>query len=152
MKNQLGHLKRVFILLAHGFEEGPLIYCVNQLRQTGIPVQLVSLTEELVSSKHGVSVKGDMLLSELDSAVPKEGLLLFPGGEHATASLLTDPRTHHLIKTINSNNGYMVAMETAVPMLNEFDIPESFACRFIQKCKNQDIIQFSSQLIQQFSN
>lgn len=152
MESNLRHLKNVFILLANGFEEGPLIYCVDKLRSAGFHVKLVSLSKRLVNSKHGVYIKGDITLSELKSSNTDNDLVIIPGGTESTASLLTDPRTHLLFSMINQNKGYMAAMDTAVPILNEFDIPETFSCRFISKYPTQDILQFSSELIQKFSD
>lgn len=137
----LNQLKNVCILLAPGFEEGSAIYCVEKLRAFGLSVSLVSLSSGLVNSKHGVSIKPDYLIDEMDQCQ----LVLIPGGTNSTASLMTDPRTHLFLE---KQNGFLAAMETAVPLLKQFNIPTLFPSRFITKCPKQALNQFTTELIE----
>lgn len=147
-KNKLNSVKNILVLLAPGFEEGSAIYCVDQLRERGLPVSLVSLSNELVHSNHGVFIKPDLTLDEASEMEDKLGLVIIPGGSSSTTSLMTDPRIHRLLNNLKRQSGFMAAMETAVPILHQFKLPDSFSPRFICKEAQLDLNEFTNQLIQ----
>lgn len=80
------YMKGVYVFLADGFEDIEALGTVDVLRRGGVPVQMVSITDEpMVVSSHRVMVGVDMTFDEfLDSAGNgrpcPEDVMIFPGG------------------------------------------------------------------------
>ncbi len=70
----------VYIFLADGFEEIEALSPVDFLRRSGVDVKTVSLNSDLfVKGSHGITVKADILLSDVSLDKNLEGIIL-PGG------------------------------------------------------------------------
>lgn len=86
-------MKGVYIFLADGFEDVEALGTTDVLRRGGVPVQLISISDEpMVVSSHRVVVGVDMTFDEwLDSAqggTPgPEDVLIFPGGMPGSKNL-----------------------------------------------------------------
>ena len=71
-------MAEVYILLAEGFEEIEALCPADLLRRGGMQVKLVAVQDELlVKGARQISVKADILLSEIQHA---PDLLVLPGG------------------------------------------------------------------------
>ena len=69
----------VYVFLAEGFEEIEALATVDILRRCEIPVQTVSISENLlVTGTHGISVKADILKENLRE--DEADALVLPGG------------------------------------------------------------------------
>lgn len=116
---------RVYILVAPGFEEAAVIYCLTQLRQAGLPVSLVGLMAGQIAGWHGLSICPDLTLDEVDAHEPMK-LAVIPGGQQCATALLTDPRVHRLLHTLIAQEGRVGVMDTAIPVITQFGLlPES---------------------------
>ena len=74
------------IFLADGFEEIEGLMVVDLLRRVGIKVDMVSISEAMaVSGSHGISVKADLLMKDIDFDAYE--LLVLPGGMPGTINL-----------------------------------------------------------------
>lgn len=104
--------KRVFVVVAPGFEDIPTIYCLSKLREAGLAVALVSNVAGLVSSEHGVAIRADMLLSDLILNPPPR-LVIIPGGEISAKALVTDPRFHKLLEVTLASTGIVAILGSA---------------------------------------
>ena len=70
-----------YVFLAPGFEEIEALTTVDVLRRAGMPVQMVSLTEDnIVPSAHGVEVASDLNSGDLDFDDLDVEWLICPGG------------------------------------------------------------------------
>lgn len=137
---------RVFVLLAPGFEEGPAIYCLDRMREKGLPVSLVSLSAGLVNGLHGVAVRPDYTLDQLLPGTPCR-LVIVPGGRQCVASLIADPRVHQLFDATLENEGFLAAMDSAEPLLAQIGISTTiFPSRFVSQ-QNMGVDEFSTRLI-----
>lgn len=77
---------RVCVFLAEGFEEIEGLTAVDILRRAGVETQTVSITEELmVTGSHGIPVKADMCLKDVD--FENTEVLVLPGGMPGTRHL-----------------------------------------------------------------
>ena len=62
----------IYVFLATGFEDIEAIAPVDIIRRAGLEVQTVSITgEHIVTSAHGVGIKADLLLSDVDFSAAK---------------------------------------------------------------------------------
>ncbi len=75
----------VYVFLAEGFEELEALAPVDVLRRAGVEVKTVGVTGKTVSGSHGISVKSDILIDE----VQFDGLngIILPGGMPGTVNL-----------------------------------------------------------------
>lgn len=112
----------VCILLADGFEEAEAVVPADLLRRAGIDVALTSLQGELVTSSHGIAVKADRTLSQID---PVEVELVFlPGGLGGVRGLAEDPRAAELVRAVARRGGYVSAICAAPTLLAAFGLLE----------------------------
>ena len=69
----------IYVFLATGFEDIEALAPVDIMRRAGLPVETVSITgTEIVESAHGVGIKADRLLAEVDFS--KADMIVLPGG------------------------------------------------------------------------
>lgn len=72
-------MKESYVFLAEGFEDIEAITVIDLLRRAEIPVSTVSITDKYeVVSTHGITMKADKLISEID--VANASWLILPGG------------------------------------------------------------------------
>lgn len=87
------YMKGVYVFLADGFEDIEALGTVDVLRRGGVPVQMVSITDEpMVVSSHRVMVGVDMTFDEwldrADNGRPgPEDVMIFPGGMPGSKNL-----------------------------------------------------------------
>ncbi len=79
-------MAKVYQLMANGFEDIEALAPVDILRRGGVEVVMVSVTgEEWVESAHGVKVKADAMIENLNLA--DADLLMIPGGMPGASNL-----------------------------------------------------------------
>jgi len=77
---------KVCVFFGTGYEEIEALTVVDLLRRAGIAVETVSITgEESVESSHGISVKMDKLLADVD--FNEVDMIVLPGGMPGTKNL-----------------------------------------------------------------
>lgn len=102
------YMKGVYVFLADGFEDIEALGTVDVLRRGGVPVQMVSITDEpMVVSSHRVMVGVDMTFDEfLDCAghgrPSPEDVMIFPGGMPGSKHLAA---CHDLIELMKEHYG-----------------------------------------------
>jgi 4-methyl-5(b-hydroxyethyl)-thiazole monophosphate biosynthesis len=105
----------VYMLLADGFEEIETIAPLDILRRADIDVSTVSLTDDLlVQGGHGIIVKADMTLAQVDYATLE--MLVLPGGGGGVPVIAKTPDAMDLIKRV-CEDGKMLAAICAAPSL-----------------------------------
>lgn len=105
----------VYLHLAKGFEEIEAITIADILRRGGVPVQLVSMEEELeIVGAHNITVKADLLFGQADYESCE--MMIFPGGMAGTTNLLNH---RELMETMVrfASTGKPVAAICAAPMI-----------------------------------
>ena len=106
---------KVFVLLAHGFEEIDVSAVTRILRGSGLSVSVVGLTAGPVRGAYGLSLVTDCALSEVDTELPQAAIL--PGGIQATRRFSAEPRVHTLLRQVAEERGYVMAIDTARAVL-----------------------------------
>lgn len=105
----------VAILLGNGFEESEAIVPADLLRRAGVEVVLTALEGMEVKSSHGITVKADAVLSEIDS--DKLDLLFLPGGLGGVEAIQGCPAALELVRAVYDKGKYLAAICAAPTIL-----------------------------------
>jgi putative intracellular protease/amidase len=111
---------QVIILIAPHFDEGTAVACLSELRRQGISVLLMGVTSGLIGSECGLTLRPDTSLLAGDRLVSsRKQALVIAGGAACAAAILTDPRSHELIRQILQTDGYVAALSGAEELVQE---------------------------------
>ena len=111
----------VYVLLGEGFEEIEAITPIDLLRRVDVDVKSVSLTSDLmVQGGHGISVKADITLEQVDFADLE--MLILPGGLGGVAAIIETPAAIDLILKVWSAKKKLAAICAAPKILAQLDI------------------------------
>ena len=119
----------VYILLGDGFEEIEAIVPLDLLRRADIGVATVSLTDDLlVRGGHGVAVKADITLEQVDFETLE--MLVLPGGGGGVDSIANTPAAMDLIKRTWDKGKKLAAICAAPSLLASLNILDGkqFVC------------------------
>ena len=86
-----------YLFLAEGFEVTEALTTLDVMRRAKLSVQTVGVTGEYVTSSHGVTVKSDIVLSDI-SPDDMEGVIL-PGGMPGTLNLERSEKVSACVKS-----------------------------------------------------
>ena len=139
-------MKKVYVLLANGFEVIEALAPVDIMTRAGIEVVTLSLNDDLeVSSSHNILVKADRLLSSEDYT-DGDGIV-FPGGYPGYENLLKSEKAMALAKYY-LENGKLVGAICGAPsslgrkgLLDGRDVTLHFGCYDLlvgKKCNIHD--------------
>jgi 4-methyl-5(b-hydroxyethyl)-thiazole monophosphate biosynthesis len=108
----------VYIFLADGFEEIEALAVADILRRTGIEVKLVGLEHEMIKGAHGITVKSDILGSDISKNKLENKLecIVLPGGIEGTKNLGLSSIVEETIRFCFDNN-LLVAAICAAPTI-----------------------------------
>ncbi len=112
----------VCVLLGPGFEEAEAVVPVDLLRRGGVEVALVSLEGDIVPSSHGIPVKADMTLSQVEADTVE--LVFLPGGLGGVKALGADPRAAQLVHHVLNRGGYAAAICAGPTLLASWGLLE----------------------------
>lgn len=102
-------MKKVYVLLAEGFELIEALTPVDVLRRCGTDVKTVSISEDsFVTSAQKVTVKSDLLLNE--SNLHDGDMLILPGGYPGYENLGKDSNVGELVKFYAKEGKYIGAI------------------------------------------
>jgi len=108
-------MKKVFILLAAGFEETEAVATIDVLLRGEIDVTSVSITGNmLVVGAHGIVVKADVLFDKADFSLGD--MLILPGGMPGASNLNAHPGAKSILKQYAAD-GKKVAAICAAPLV-----------------------------------
>ncbi len=104
----------VYVLLADGFEEIEAMAPVDFFRRANVPIKTVSLTGTAVVGAHGIEVKADVSLNNVDFSDAETVVL--PGGMPGTTHLDECPQMTEILSTVYDRGGVLAAI-CAAPMV-----------------------------------
>lgn len=117
----------VCILLGSGFEESEALVPADLLRRAGVDVALTALQGQEVTGGHGITVKADL---ELDQMNPNQVEMIFlPGGLGGVTAISTCPKALELVRTVHSQGRYVAAICAAPTILATLGLLEG--CRAV---------------------
>ena len=105
----------VFVMLANGFEEVEAVSPVDVLRRAGVPVKTVAVenpSDYLVEGAHGIKVKADELLSNID--LTDIDAIVLPGGMPGTKNLDANDEVRAALSSC-ADNGKLICAICAAP-------------------------------------
>lgn len=138
---------KVVILLAHGFREGPIVTCLEQMRAASLAVSVVGLTAGLIMGKHGLAIQPDYSLSEWQRQTrmdPPPTLVIFPGGRSSATALCSDPRVLRLVRATQREGGFVATLAADAHPL------ETIIKRFTETSSSHSFLQRGNQTPQHF--
>lgn len=106
-------MKRVLLFLAENFEEIEALTVVDVLRRAGVQCDMCSLKDEYVKGSHGIEVKSDITLDDIDARAYEAVVL--PGGP-GTDNLKNNVRVLQLVKDFYMS-GRLTAAICAAPVV-----------------------------------
>jgi putative intracellular protease/amidase len=136
---------RTIIIIASGFEEESTVICLKRFRSAGLNVKLVGLTARPVIGAHGLVVRPDCSLEELDGDRVLE-LMIVPGNEKSAEVLLADPRFHRLFRVTVANLGHIGIMRSAETAFGRAGLTEILSTPRCLRQGNMDVNTFSRKL------
>lgn len=107
----------VYVFLADGFEEVEAIEPIDIMRRAGIEVRTVSLGDAPVTGSHGIIVKADIVIDEVN----KDDIeaIMLPGGGRGHENLDASGSVHALISYAAANGLYICAICAAPSILGK---------------------------------
>lgn len=105
----------VCILLGTGFEESEALVPADLLRRAGADVALTSLQGQEVTGGHGITVKADLSLDQLDPTQVE--MVFLPGGLGGVNAISACPKALELVRTVHSQGRYVAAICAAPTIL-----------------------------------
>ena len=110
----------VYILLAPGFEEMEALVPADLLRRAGVEVALVSLEGDFVPGGHGITVKADCALADVEP--DRAEMIVLPGGGVGVANLGEDPRVEALVKRAADEHKWLAVICAAPSLLSRWGL------------------------------
>lgn len=108
--------KKIFVILADGFEEIEAMAPVDILRRLGFDVCLVGLSDKMVKGAHNITVQADLTLETADFNTADA--IVLPGGMPGATNLRNSSTLiTHLVNAANA--GKVVAAICAAPIVLE---------------------------------
>jgi len=142
-------MRNSVIFLANGFEEIEALTVVDVLRRANIKCDICSIEKVEVTGAHGITVKTDLLISDL--IAENYGCLILPGGMPGAKNLKENNKIIDLIKSFNKTGKLVAAICAAPIVLKEADIikgkkitsfpgvkPELTGCNYQEEIVVQD--------------
>ena len=101
-------MSKILMILAEGFEETEAIAVADVLRRAGLDLTIAGLSAQTVAGAHGIAVKADCLLADVDAA----GLnaVVLPGGMPGAMHLRDSDAVMQIVKTVYNNGGIAAAI------------------------------------------
>lgn len=146
LTHNLNQQNKILILLAAGFEETAVAYCLDNMREAGLPISLVGLSAGILKSWHGLAVRPDYSLDQLTPEAANRGIIV-PGGPQCVSALLTDPRIHQLLDATLQRGGFVAVLATAVPAFTQSAFLSATSDKHLLHQGEMDIREFTGYLI-----
>ena len=112
----------VYILLAPGFEEAEALVPADLLRRAGVEAALAALEGELVPGGHGITVKADLALDQVD--LDRAEMIVLPGGGTGVKNLGAEPAVERLVRQAADQNIWVAAICAAPTLLGRWGLLE----------------------------
>ena len=103
--------KKVWVLLAEGFEEVEALAPIDILRRGGLEVLTISITEKKeVKGAHGVTVTADYSRDKLGDTAALPDAVVLPGGLPGATNLHESKEVNTLLQHMRTDNRYIAAI------------------------------------------
>lgn len=113
-------MKKAFVLIAEGFEEGESLETIDVLRRCGIECCSVSINLNEVSGCNEIKIITDHTLDSFDPS--DYDMVILPGGMPGAENLKNDARVIKIVKEFDEKKKYVCAICAAPMVLKEAGI------------------------------
>ncbi|VAW39207.1 hypothetical protein MNBD_CHLOROFLEXI01-4103 [hydrothermal vent metagenome] len=134
------------LLIAPGFSESEVVFCLSKIRSAGFPISLIGLSNNLIHSQHGLAVRPDFSLNQIPHNVSFR-LLIIPGSYECVTNLLTSPDFHQQIKKSIEQQGDIAILNEAATALQQAKLFTEQS-EYILRQDDQPLESFCQQLLQ----
>jgi 4-methyl-5(b-hydroxyethyl)-thiazole monophosphate biosynthesis len=107
-------MKKIAVILANGFEEIEALTVVDILKRAGFVCDMVSTTDKMVVSTHGIRVEADKLIGETDK--DSYDMIVLPGGQPGANNLAKSDEVISWVRDFN-NKGKAIGAICAAPLV-----------------------------------
>lgn len=114
-------MKNVAVIFANGFEEIEGITIVDIMRRAGVLCQTVGLISDTVTGAHGVSIKVDSTIGEINGNGSIDAVIL-PGGMPGSTNLKDNRKLIEYLKKVDNDGGIIAAICAAPIALAEAEL------------------------------
>ena len=104
----------IYMFLAQGMEEIEALCPLDLARRAGLSITTVGIGSREITGSHGITVKADMIDSDLSDNSPE--CVILPGGMPGTKNLDASPVVHKALDCALENNSLICAI-CAAPMI-----------------------------------
>ncbi len=110
----------VYLLLADGFEEAEALVTTDLLRRGGATVSLIGLDDLVVTGAHGIEVRADATLEDLN--INNMEMLILPGGTAGVEHIQMNLFALALIQKVADQGIYIAAICAAPTILAQLGL------------------------------
>lgn len=114
LRNKL--MKKVLIFFANGTEEVEALTPLDYLRRAGAEVTLVGICGEYQTGSHGITVKTDATIDDIDEKTDFD-MIVIPGGMPGTNNIESSEKVQSLITRAHNENKFIGAICAAPKIL-----------------------------------
>ncbi len=125
----------IYMLLGTGFEETEAIAPLDLLRRAGLEVLIVSLSDNIVYGSHGIGIKADMPISQMD--LTSIEMIILPGGLGGVASIRQSQHALDAIRFAWDNEKFVAAICAGPTILSDLGITDGRAATCYPGCETQ---------------
>lgn len=112
----------VYMLLGTGFEETEAITPLDLMRRAGIEVLTVGVNGKTITGGHGIAVKADIALGQMD--LTDMEMIVLPGGLGGVASVRASKQAMDALKFAWENEKYVAAICAGPTVLADLGITD----------------------------
>lgn len=112
----------VYMLLGTGFEETEAIAPLDLLRRAGLAVQTVGINGGTVSGSHGIGIRADIELGQMD--LTDMEMIILPGGLGGVASCRASQAAMDALRFAWENGKFVAAICAGPTVLAELGITD----------------------------
>lgn len=112
----------VYMLLGTGFEETEAIAPLDLLRRAGVEVLTVGVNGKTIYGGHGIGVKADIALEEMD--LTQLDMIVLPGGLGGVASVRASKKAMDALKFAWENGKFVAAICAGPTVLADLGITD----------------------------
>ena len=113
----------VYMLLGTGFEESEAIVPLDLMRRAGIEVLTVGVNGKIITGGHGIPVKADIELGQMD--LTDMEMIVLPGGLGGVASVRASKQAMSALRFAWENGKFVAAICAGPTVLADLGITDS---------------------------
>ena len=112
----------IYMFLAEGFEEIEALCPLDLMRRANLEVTTVGVGGAFITGAHGITVKADIVDTELSYSSLDMDMIFLPGGMPGTLNLATSDTVISAITAANKADAYIAAICAAPSILGDMGL------------------------------